>query len=779
MTEPEKRSSRVPGLYRLSVEERLEQLRLFGDLDDADLAVLRGLDPRRLAQCDKMIENVAGIFHLPVGIAANFRIDGLDRLLPFVIEEPSVVAASSNAAKLLRGGPGITTEATEALMIGQIQLCDVPDLGLARAALLEASPRLIAMANDQNPRHVARGGGARRVDIRTFEDTAIGPMIVVHLVVDVCDAMGANLINGMVEALAPTCEELTGGQAYLRILSNLADERLVHARGRVPLAALARPDLGWSGEEVADRVVRASVFAEVDPYRAATHNKGIMNGVDAFLLATGQDWRAVEAGAHAYAARDGRYTALATWRREGEFLTGRITLPMQVGVVGGVVNVHPVVKVLHKLLDLRSATDVGRMAVSAGLAQNLAAILALATEGIQRGHMSLHARNIAAAAGADSHQIDSIVAEMIRRRTINHDAAASILEEARAADAPAVSADQAMSLEQLRAVRDAIWPAIEKLLGDVLPKSSGAEPATGTLSELVWYQLGTGGKRLRAVIPILVAEAFDADRAGHVPFAAALELLHNAMLVHDDAEARVRVRRGQDTLWVRYGLDQAITCGDGMQFAALACIERLDKPPELICAVTRLLARRMMRVTEAQVLAKRHATALDAWLDTTRDRTGGLFALAIAGAAQLTGASDATVASLEKIGGQLGVIFQIQDELLDLVGNEPGGFRGASIADGKPGLLVAHCLDHASPQDAADLQRILGKPRRDTSLADIAHAMALLESNGSLACAIDILQRYEAEVEEAARELGQPRLEHLVRGIGAIFLSPLFTRFEG
>ncbi|MCB9729602.1 MAG: hydroxymethylglutaryl-CoA reductase, degradative [Deltaproteobacteria bacterium] len=772
MTDTPRRSSRVPGLYRLPVEERLEQLRLFGDLDDADLAVLRGLDGRRLAQADKMIENVAGLFHLPIGIAANFRIDGEDRLLPFVIEEPSVVAASSNAAKLLRGGSGIVTEATEALMIGQIQLCDVPDVAAARAALLEAAPRLVALANEQNPRHVARGGGARRVDVRTFEDTAIGPMVVVHLVVDVCDAMGANLVNGMVEALAPSCEELSGGQAYLRILSNLADERLVHARGKVPLSALAREDLGWSGEEVADRVVRASVFAEVDPYRAATHNKGIMNGVDAFLLATGQDWRAVEAGAHAYAARDGRYTALATWRREGDHLTGRITLPMQVGVVGGVVNVHPVVKVLHKLLRVRSANDVGRMAASAGLAQNLAAILALATEGIQRGHMSLHARNIAAAAGADDGQIDVIVAEMIRRRTISHAAATSILAEARAAGSAEAPA---MTLEALRGVRDAIWPSIEKLLAEVVPRDAGG----GTLGEMIWYQLGTGGKRLRAVIPILVAEAAGDDRAGHIPFAAALELLHNAMLVHDDAEARVRTRRGRDTLWVRYGLDQAINCGDGMQFAALACIERLEKPPELVCAVTRLLARRMMRVAEAQVLAKSHQTALDAWLDATRDRTGGLFALAIAGAAQLTGASDDVVQGLERIGGQLGVVFQIQDELLDLVGNEPGGFRGASIADGKPGLLVAHCLDHASPKDAADLQRILGKPRRETSLADIAHAMALLESNGSLARAIELLQRYEADVQAAAHALGQPRLEQLVRGIGDIFLSPLYTRFEG
>ncbi|MDP6946676.1 MAG: hydroxymethylglutaryl-CoA reductase, degradative, partial [Myxococcota bacterium] len=399
----------------------------------------------------------------------------MDRLIPMVIEEASVVAAASHAAKLLRSDVGIETRATAALMIGQIQICDVPDLDVACEALEALGPALVESANDNAPRLVARGGGARGFEVRRFEETAIGPMVVAHLLVDVCDAMGANLVNGMCEALAPRCEEATGGQAFLKILSNLADRRLVHATGRVPLTRLARPALGLTGAEVADRIVRASVFAEVDPYRAATHNKGIMNGVDAFLLATGQDWRAVEAGAHAHAASTGTYTAMATWRVDEDALVGRITLPMQVGVVGGIVKVHPVVKVLLKVLGAETAADVGRAAAAVGLAQNLAAILALATEGIQRGHMSLHARNIAAAAGARDDQIDKVVAEMIRRRNVSTDAATTILDE----DQPKSAAP--LTLRTVIRARDRWWPEMEAIIASIVPP--GAE--RGTLGDLL------------------------------------------------------------------------------------------------------------------------------------------------------------------------------------------------------------------------------------------------------------------------------------------------------
>ena len=425
----EMKSSRISGFYRLTVDERLEHVQTFGCLSEEEIATLRAYDSLSLAQADRMIENVAGLFHLPVGFGANFRIDGIDRLVPMVIEEPSVVAAASNAARLMRGGEGIVTSASDPVMVGQIQVCNVPDPDAAREAVLRAEPELIALANAMHPRLVARGGGARRVSVRTFPETAIGPMLVVHIHVDVRDAMGANLINSMAEGLAERVEVLTGGAVNLRILSNLADERLVHAEGRIPVSMLANAKLGLDGRAVADRVANASVFAEVDPYRATTHNKGLMNGVDAVLLATGQDWRAVEAGAHAFASRAGRYTALSTWRRDGDELVGRVTLPMQVGTVGGVTKVHPVVKILLKVLGVDGAGVLGRIAASVGLAQNLAAILALATEGIQRGHMSLHARNIAASAGASDDQIDRVVDEMVRTQCFNHETAEALVKE--------------------------------------------------------------------------------------------------------------------------------------------------------------------------------------------------------------------------------------------------------------------------------------------------------------------------------------------------------------
>jgi hydroxymethylglutaryl-CoA reductase len=421
--EPTPKSSRLAGFYKLSIDERLAAVQAFANLTAAQVDTLRGNAALNLAKADKMIENVGGLYQLPIGFACNFRIDGQDRILPMVIEEPSVVAASSHAAKLLRQGEGIQTASSDPIMVGQIQLLDIADLGPASERILAAQPRLLEAANACQPRLVARGGGARRLSVRAFPGTAVGNMLVVHLHIDVCDAMGANLVNTMVETIAPECERLSGGRAVLRILSNLADERLVTAVGRVPTEWLARPELGMTGAEVASRVEEASVFAEVDPYRAATHNKGIMNGVDAFLIATGQDWRAVEAGAHAYAAREGRYGAMATWRHEHGELVGRMTLPMQVGTVGGVLRVHPVVDVLLQVAGVSSACELGSLAAAAGLAQNLAAILALATEGIQKGHMSLHARNIAASVGAKDQEVDRLVEEMIRRNAINRETA--------------------------------------------------------------------------------------------------------------------------------------------------------------------------------------------------------------------------------------------------------------------------------------------------------------------------------------------------------------------
>ena len=486
----------------------------------------------------------------------------------------------------------------------------------------------------------------------------------------------------------------------------------------MPVASLAREEMGFSGEEVAERVVRASVFAEVDPYRAATHNKGIMNGVDAFLLATGQDWRAVEAGAHAYASRDGSYTAFATWRLEGDELVGRITLPMQVGTVGGVTRVHPVVKVLLKVLGVSGASAVGRVAAAVGLAQNLAAILALATEGIQRGHMSLHARNIAAAAGARESQVEDIVAEMIRRKTISHDAAREILDGTQGGDQP--SPEGGLDFAVVQQLVQKHWPQMEELMAELMPRGSEG----GALGEMIWYQADSGGKRLRAILPLLVFRALGADPARAVPFGAALELVHNATLIHNDAEGRVRTRRGAEALWVKYGIDQAINVGDAMMCLALHCLGRLQEDPGVVRQLETRLTTRMLQVIQAQVETRQNTRSLEAWEALTRERTGGLLGTAIAGSALLVGATDATVATLERLGGHLGLIFQVQDELMDLTGGKRGLARARSIVEGRMGLLLAHGVSVAPEPEARRLEQILATPARDTKQEEIDEALA-------------------------------------------------------
>jgi hydroxymethylglutaryl-CoA reductase len=352
-----------------------------------------------------------------------------------VVEEPSVVAGMSHGAKFLREGRGIETTATPPVMIGQLQVLDVPDPDAAVRAVIEDRHALIDAANAMDPGLLAAGGGARDIEAHVLppmdHDDPLGTMVVVHLLVDVRDAMGANAINTMVEHLAHRVEQLTGGRVRLRILSNLADRRLITARGQASFATLGDGDEA-RGRDVAEGVQEASVFAERDPYRAATHNKGIMNGIDAFLVATGQDWRAVEAGAHAYAARGGRYTALARWRVRDGALSGEITLPMAVGTVGGAVRTHPASSfAVRRLLRIDHADELGQLAAAVGLAQNLAALRALAGEGIQRGHMGLHARNVAASAGAQGAEIDALAALLVHRKRFDLATARETLKELR------------------------------------------------------------------------------------------------------------------------------------------------------------------------------------------------------------------------------------------------------------------------------------------------------------------------------------------------------------
>jgi len=427
-------SSRLPEFYKLPPAERVARVQEFAGLSDDEAATLPRGDALTLAQADKMIENVVGVYGLPLGIATNFLINGQDYLVPMVIEEPSVVAAASHAARLLREGGGITAIATEPLMIGQVQLLGIADPHGAAVALLAAKAEVLALANQQDPLLVRVGGGAKDVEVRVLEHTPAGPMVIVHLIVDVRDAMGANAVNTMAEAVAPRLAEIAGGEFRLRIISNLADKRLVRARGVVPREALATETL--AGEQVVQGIVEAAAFAAADPYRAATHNKGIMNGVDAVVVATGNDWRAIEAGAHAYAARSGRYTSLSTWERDAAGdLVGTLELPLAVGIVGGATKVHPTARVALKVLGVKTARELAEVMAAVGLAQNLGALRALATEGIQRGHMALHARQMAIAAGATGELVDVVAARLVREKRIRLDRAGEVLREVQGASA--------------------------------------------------------------------------------------------------------------------------------------------------------------------------------------------------------------------------------------------------------------------------------------------------------------------------------------------------------
>jgi len=396
----------------------------FANLSDDEVELLTKTGRLSLELADKMIENVIGTLELPLGIAVNFLINGKDYLIPMAIEEPSVVAAASHAAKLTRAGGGIFTQSTGPFMIGQIQLVGVLSPYKAKYAILSHKDEILELANKQDPILVRLGGGAKDLEVRIIE-SMLGPMVITHLIVDVKDAMGANAVNTMAEAVAPYIEKITGGKVYLRILSNLADKRLVRAYTRVPKEVLG-------GEDVVDGIIYAYAFAAADPYRAATHNKGIMNGIIAVALATGNDTRALEAGAHAYAARFGRYMPLTVWEKdENGDLIGWIEIPIAVGIIGGATRTNPIAKVCLKILGVKSGTELAEIMGAVGLTQNLAAIRALATEGIQKGHMKLHARNIAIMAGAVGDEIDKVVDEMVKIRIIRLDKAKEILMKLR------------------------------------------------------------------------------------------------------------------------------------------------------------------------------------------------------------------------------------------------------------------------------------------------------------------------------------------------------------
>ena len=416
------RNSSYSGFFKLPMEKRLSEVAEFASLTEEERGILSSADSLDADKADHMIENVIGKFALPMGVAINFTINGRDVIIPMVCEEPSVVAACSNAAKMARPSGGFKASSSGNVMIAQIQVMGVPTPSASKSMILEKKGEIIRICNEKDPVLVKMGGGVKDVEVRIIE-TLEGTMVIVHLLIDTGDAMGANAVNTMAEAVAPYIEEITGGSVELRILSNLADHRLVRAR-----AVWKKEDIG--GQEVVDKILNAYAFAEADSYRAATHNKGIMNGIVPVVIATGNDTRAIESGAHSYAARKGRYTSLTTWEKdENGDLVGSIEMPRAVGLVGGATKIHPAAKTAVKILGIDTAAELGQIIACAGLANNLAAMKALATEGIQRGHMSLHARNLANTVGAKGEVLEIIVKQMVREKKVRIEYAQELFEK--------------------------------------------------------------------------------------------------------------------------------------------------------------------------------------------------------------------------------------------------------------------------------------------------------------------------------------------------------------
>jgi len=416
------KSSLISGFYKLSPKQRLGAVKEFADLTDEETELLQNTGSLPMDLADRMIENVVGVFPVPLGIGTNFLVNKRDYLIPMAIEEPSVVAGASYAAKMARDGGGFHTSSTPPIMVGQIQVVNVRDPYAARMRVIQSRDEILKKANEQDPVLVSAGGGAKDLEAKVISTTQ-GQMLIVEVQVDCRDAMGPNAVNTMAEAVAPMIERIAKSHVLLRIVSNLATKRLVRASCLVPKASVG-------GEEVVDGVVNAYAFAAADPYRAATHNKGILNGIIAVILPTCNDHRAIEAGAHAYAARTGHYTSLSTWEKnENGDLLGSIELPMAVGLVGGAVRTHPVAKIALKILGVKTANEFGEVLAAVGLAQNLAALRALADEGIQRGHMSLHARNIAVQAGATGDLIDKVAGKMVEERKVRVDRAKELVEQ--------------------------------------------------------------------------------------------------------------------------------------------------------------------------------------------------------------------------------------------------------------------------------------------------------------------------------------------------------------
>jgi hydroxymethylglutaryl-CoA reductase len=424
----EKVTSRLAGFYKLPIPERVEQIGRMLHLTPEELSFMQGVQALPPETANQMIENAVGTFSLPLGLGLNLQVNGRDYLVPMAVEEPSVIAAVSFAAKIVREAGGFTAEADDSMMIGQVQVTHYGDPTEASQKIAAAKDQILALANSFHPQLVSRGGGAKDIEVRVLpapEGPRGEPLVIVHVLVDTQEAMGANLINTMAEGIAPFIEQVTGGKVYLRILSNLADRRLARAWCRIPVPLLA--DFNLSGQEIAEGIAQASRFARADPYRAATHNKGVMNGVDAVAIATGQDWRAIEAGAHAFACREGQYRPLSNWYLEDGFLIGHLELPLALGLVGGPIKIHPGVQLSLRILRVSSVRELAMIIAAIGLAQNFAALRALGSVGIQQGHMALHARCVAVTAGARGASVEKIANLMVKAGHVKVDKAREFL----------------------------------------------------------------------------------------------------------------------------------------------------------------------------------------------------------------------------------------------------------------------------------------------------------------------------------------------------------------
>ena len=419
------KSSKISGLHKMSLEDRVRFVKEFAGLTEEEASLLGQSSVLGLETAERMIENVIGTFELPLGLVPNMQVNGREVLIPIAVEESSVVAAMANAGKMARSGGGFFASTSGPLMIAQIQCVNLSDPFAAKQRILERTEEIIQLCNEQDPILVKLGGGCREVEVRVL-DSAVGPMVVTHIIVDTRDAMGANAVNTMAETLAPYIERWTGGRVFLRILSNLADRRLARAR------CLVKKEVIPPGPEVIDGIVTAWAFADADPYRAATHNKGIMNGISALVIATGNDFRAIEAGAHAYAASTGRYRSLTKWEKnqEGD-LVGSIEIPMAMGLIGGATAIHPLAKLAIKILGVETAAELAEITAAAGLCQNLAAVRVLSAEGVQRGHMNLHAKNMAIQAGAEGAEIETVAERLIAGGKVRADLAEQYLAELR------------------------------------------------------------------------------------------------------------------------------------------------------------------------------------------------------------------------------------------------------------------------------------------------------------------------------------------------------------